>query len=69
MSIQASVSLVAAAAAAVRRDAHDPGTGEKPAPPAPPKDGSIRPPLREHAWRDLVRRLEKTLPHRKPVSG
>ena len=22
--------------------------------------------LREHAWRDLVRRLEKTVPHRKP---
>ena len=65
--MQASVSLMAAAAAAVRRDAHDPGTAEKPAPPARPWDGSIRP--REHAWRDLVRRLEKTLPHRKPASG
>ena len=38
MWMQASVSLVAAAARAIGRDACDAGTAKKPAPPAPPED-------------------------------
>jgi hypothetical protein len=36
--MQASVSLMAAAAAAIGRDAYDTGGAEKPAPPATPRD-------------------------------
>jgi hypothetical protein len=56
MWMQASLSLMAAAAAAIGRDAYEAGTAGKLAPmPAS---------LRERSWRDLVRRLEKTLARR-----